>query len=135
MVSAMPSPVVPFLVAFLVCDAGSEDPDTGKKNLIGIFDRLWVATFPTQRPVTLYIKITDAEGHYPIDIEYVQVSSSRVLGKGEGELTISDRTVSQDLLVSLPPMPIPGPGRYEFRLKMAGYFLGNAFFDAGQREA
>lgn len=56
-------------------------------------------------------------------------------GQGERELTIADRTVSQDSLVSPPPMPVPEPGRYEFRLKMAGYFLGNAFFDAVPRGA
>lgn len=122
-------------MAFLVGDAGSQDPDTGKKNLIGVFDQSNAGTFPALPPVTLYIKITDAEGHYPIEMEYVQVSSNRALGKGERELTIADRTNSQGSLVTPPPMPVPEPGRYEFRLKMAGYFLGNAFFDAVQRGA
>ena len=71
-------------MAFLVCDAGSQDPDTGKKNLTGVFDRRCVGTFPALPPVPLYIKITDAERHYPIEIEYVQACRNRALGKGRG---------------------------------------------------
>lgn len=34
------SPIIPVLVAMLVCDVAVADPSTGKKNLIGIFNRV-----------------------------------------------------------------------------------------------
>ena len=55
------SNVVPVLVAALVCDVAVADPGTGKKNLIGVFNRVNVGKFPTKRPMSLYILGTDAE--------------------------------------------------------------------------
>ena len=130
-----PSNITPFLVAALLCDAAVADPTTGKKNLIGIFDRVNVTKFPTQRPITLYLKVTDAEGYYPIEIEYVYVNSGEVLGQVTGEMQARDRTISSDLYISLPPIPIPKAGRYEFRVKASNMFLGNAFMDVIQRPA
>ena len=127
-----PSQILPFLVAALVCDVAAEDPNTGKKNLIGIFDHIWSGAFPTELRMSLYIKLTDAEGYYPIEVEYVYVDDNTVLGKVEGELEVEDRTVSVDLVTHSPTLPIPYPGRYEFRIKASGMFLGNAFIDVSQ---
>lgn len=128
----IPSQITPFLVAALVCDVAAEDPNTGKKNLLGIFDHVWAGTFPTQRRMSLYIKLTDAEGYYPLEVEYVYVNDNTVLGKVEGEFEVEDRTVSGDFVMHSPPLPIPRPGRYEFRIKASGMFLGNAFIDVSQ---
>jgi hypothetical protein len=128
-----PSKITPFLVAALVCDVAVEDPTTRKKNLIGIFDRVNVSRFPTSRPMSLYLKITDAEGYYPIEIEYAFVNTGEVLGKAVGEVDIKDRTASADLVIPFPPLPIRQAGRYEFRVKASGMFLGNTFLDAVER--
>ena len=62
------SQVVPVLVAALVCDVVVSDPSTGKKNLIGIFDRVNVGKFTTTRRMSLYVKVTDADGDYDAEI-------------------------------------------------------------------
>ena len=128
-----PSQVVPFLVATLVCDTGCTDPSTQKKSLIGIFDRIVIGSFPSSRQVSLYFKVTDAEGYYPIGIEYANSDDNEVLATGNGELTVPDRNAFRDMLVALPRLPIPKPGRYEFRIKMSGFFLGNAVLEVIQR--
>lgn len=129
----IPSNITPFLVAALICDVAVEDPGTGKKNLIGIFDHVEAAAFPTARPMSLYLKMTDGEGYYPIEIDYVFVNTGELLGQVAGEIEIRDRTDSVDLCISLPPAPIPQPGRYEFRIKASGMFLGNTFIDVVER--
>ena len=73
--------MVPHLVAAIVCDVAVADPTTNKKSLIGVFDRLSVGNFPAKRPVSLYFKITDAEGNYDLDIRYVQSDTGKVLAK------------------------------------------------------
>ena len=124
------SKVVPVLVATLVCDVAVADPSTGKKNLIGIFDRVNAGKFPTQRPISLYIKLTDAEGHYKIEVKYVQVSSRKVLAGAEGELQSGSRLQSSDLYISFPPLLIPEEGRYEFQVWANSVYLGGTFIDA-----
>lgn len=129
------SQVVPLLVAAIVCDAAVTDPSTNKKNLIGIFDRINVGTFPTQRPMSLYLKVADAEGHYEFQIRFVQVSTGRVLARADGEVEATDRLKSTDLHMNFPPLPIPEPGRYEFQIWANAMFLGQAFIDAILRVA
>jgi hypothetical protein len=126
------SQVVPLLVAALVCDVAVADPSTGKKNLIGIFDRL-IGQFPTQRSVSLYIKLTDAEGLYKFQVRYVEASSGMELGRGEGEFRATDRRASLDLHMTFPPLPLPAEGRYEFQVWANSMFLGSTFIDAVQR--
>lgn len=127
-----PSQILPFLVAALVCDVAAEDPNTGKENLIGIFDHMRSGAFPAERQMSLYIKLTDAEGYYPLEVECVYVKDNTVLAKVEGGFEVEDRTVSVSFVMDFPPLPIPHPGRYEFRIKASGMFLGNAFIDVSQ---
>ena len=128
-----PSQVVPLLVAALICDVAVADPSTGKKNLIGIFDPINVTNFPSQRPMSLYFKVADAEGRYEFQIRYVQQSTGAMLAEAAGELIARDRLASTDLYISFPPLPIPGEGRYEFQLWANGMFLGSTFIDAVTR--
>jgi hypothetical protein len=128
-----PSQIVPFLVAALVCDVAVADPSTGKKNLIGIFDRVNVGKFPTKRQMSLYFKITDSEGYYSVNVKYVQVSAGRVLAEAGGEMHSTDRLASADLYIQFPPLSIPEEGRYEFQIWANSMFLGSTFIDAIKR--
>ena len=127
-----PSEINPYLLAALACDSGSTDPSTHKKNLIGIFDSIAATAFPMSRPVMLYIKFTDAEGYYPVRIELVKVATGEVGPWLEGDITINDRLVATELLISFEDAEFPEPGRYEFRIKMSNRFLGNITIDATQ---
>jgi hypothetical protein len=127
------SEVVPLLVAALVCDVAVADPSTGKKNLIGIFDQVHVSRFPTQRSMSLYMKIADAEGHYKFDVRYVQTDTDKILTKAEGKMAITDRLSSLDQYIPFPSIPIPAPGRYEFQIWANSMFLGSTFIGASQR--
>lgn len=125
--------MVPVLVAALICDVAVQDPVTGKKNLIGIFDRLWAGKFPTARPISLYIKITDAEGKYVLEVKYVKLDTDEVLGAATAEFKVEDRLQSFDFVIQLPPAPIPEAGRYEFQIWANETFIGSAFLDAVAR--
>ena len=124
------SKVIPVLVAVLVCDTAVADPTTGKKNLIGIFDRINVRTFPTQQPMSLYVKLTDAEGPYKVEVRYVQTNSGQELARAEGEAQFASRLGSLDFSIPLPPLPIPSEGRYEFQIWANNVYLGGTFIDA-----
>ena len=127
------SNVVPLLVAALMCDAAVEDPSTGKKSLIGVFDLVYVKEFPTQRPISLYFKVVDAEGLYKFDVRYVQVNIGKVLAQAEGELTVNDRLASSALHLPFPPLPMPEVGWYEFQIWANSMFLGTTSMRAVQQ--
>ena len=127
------SQVVPVLVAALVCDVAVADPSTHKKNLIGVFDRVNVGEFPTSRPMSLYVKVTDAEGDYDTEVRYVQVGSGKVLAQAQGKLHSASRLASAELLIKFPPLPIPAEGRYEFQVWTNSVFLGAASINAVPR--
>lgn len=125
-----PSRVVPVLVAALVCDTAATDPTSGKKTLIGIFDRLFAQSFPTGRPMTLYWKLTDAEGFYNVKARFVQLKTGTVLGEALGNLSVPDRMLAYDFYLSMPMLPFPEAGRYELQIVMNEAYLGGAVIDA-----
>ena len=125
--------VVPVLVAALICDVAVADPSTGKKNLIGIFDRVIVGAFPTKRAMSLYFKLADAEGFYDIEVKYINRSSNSEIVGAKTTLKVKDRLLSTDLYIPFPPLPIPKKGRYEFQIWANSVFLGIAFLDAVSR--
>ena len=131
------SQVVPVLVAALVCDSSSVDPTTNKKTLIGIFDRITVGEFPTERPVSLYFKITDATGAYDMSIRFVRSDSRQVLAeiKRKKPLIITDRLSSHDAVFPLSMIPLPESGTYEFQIWFNGTFLGSTPINVVQRSS
>jgi hypothetical protein len=127
------SNVIPVLIATLVCDVAVSDPSTNKVSLIGIFDKILADKFPTNRSLSLYMKITDAEGHYEIEVKYVQIKSMSVIAGIKANFNFEDRLKSSDLHIQLTPLPIPEEGRYEFQVWANSIFLGSAFIDAELR--
>ena len=75
----------------------ARDPSSGKWNLIGIFNQLGVARFPTQRPLSVYLKLSDAKGNYRLEIRFVQVSTGSHLAVASANLQIKERLASQDM--------------------------------------
>ena len=124
------SQIVPVLAAALVCDVACTDPSTGKHTLIGIFHTLHVMRFPTQRPYSLYLKVSGAEGYYEMDVRFVHVASSKILAKAEGKMQSNSRVVAMDLYIPFPPLKIPSEGQYEFQVWANSVYLGSTCIDA-----
>ena len=131
------SRVVPYLLAILVCDSGTIDRNSGKKTLVGIFDRVIAKKFPTSRWLSVYFKLSDAQGKYRFKVQYAQVRTGNILAEAETQdaLTIKSRLDTFSSLISFPvAIPIPEPGQYEFRLYANNMFLGRIAINAMQRE-
>jgi hypothetical protein len=117
-------------VAALIADTGAVDPTTQKKTLVGIFDRIFSSSFPMQRPLMLYFRITDGAGLYPIKIQLLQLAAEgRIVAEIDGELRLASRMHSVDFLIPTPPLPFPDPGRYEFRLLASDMHVGGVCLD------
>ena len=107
-----PSRIPPFLLGALVCDVAATDPSTGN------------GKFPAVRPMSLYLRLTDAEGHYPVRVDFVHAEKDALIARVEGAMDAPDRTVSMDAHFEFPPLPIPEAGRYGFRIYASDMNLG-----------
>ncbi len=124
------SQVRPLLTGPVLCDIAARDPASGKWNLIGIFNQVAATRFPTQRPLSVYLKLGDAVGMYQLEIRFVQVRTGEQLALATANLEISDRLASQDIGVAFPRVPIPTEGKYEFQIWANGMHLGAGTFTA-----
>ena len=122
----------PYPLAILLCDQIIVDEQSKKKTLVGIFDVIYAKGFPAQHPsLSVYARLTDAEGQYSFRMDYVQVKNDQLIGKGEvPSITITDRLKVQELVMQFPPIAIPEPGEYEFRLWANDRYIGRVKFTA-----
>ena len=128
------SKIPPYLVAALTCDVGAVDPSTGKKSLIGIFNTLFVQTFPTSRAVSLYVKVSDGEGFYPIQIQFMRSDDEQAIVEAQMDATWHRRDQPLDFLLPMPPLPFAAPGRHEFRILMSDMYVGRAVLEVLHRQ-
>jgi len=121
----------PKLNSILLCDFVAQDPQSGKSYVMGVFDRIWIASAPaTHRFLTIYARLTDAEGSYKVRIDFVNLATSEVIGSHEVEqpVEIRDRLSSFNVIVGIQNLPIPGTGDYSFQLHADDKFLGETPF-------
>jgi len=127
---AEPSNVHPYLLAVLLCDSVINEAGTGKKTIVGTFDKLLTPAFPAGYPFTIYVKFTDAQGSYRLRFEYVNLSTDTVLESRDLPLMkVPDRLEPAELVVNI-AANIPEPGSYEFRLYIDGAWFCRAPFSA-----
>ena len=126
---AIPTPVP---IAFLICDQVSVDVATGKKTIVGIFGDILVEQFPANHASTsLYAKLIDCEGRYEFRIEFMQVSAQSRLLEAKGEFISESRHRYAEIVLPNPPLPLPEPGEYEFRLWINNSFISSVRITAG----
>ena len=115
----------PSIKALLVCDAVAQEAGSGKKSLLGIFDKIVAGSFPHAHPqITVYFCIVDAEGSYDFRLELVQVNTDKIIAKAEvGPLEVKDRFDVTDGSIALRGLAFPAAGKYEFRLYANRTFL------------
>ena len=112
--------------AMLCADTAIREVGTNKVTLVGIFDRIFGPEFPLTwgRQIAVYVRMTDAEGTYPIRLELVRVDDEQAIGRLEGQAVIAQRLSATELIVNLPPgITFERPGRYEVRLFANGRFV------------
>ena len=114
----MTSPT-PKLNAMLICDYVITERGTNKKSLIGVFENIGASTFPcTHFAMSVYIKLTDAQGGYKFRLELVDLQSDTLIGKSEmpEEVRIPSPLDAHELVFNLRGVRFMHPGKYEFRI-------------------
>lgn len=121
----------PKATAMLVCDYVITEEGTRKKSLIGIFENIGSRRFPfTHHSLSVYIKLTEARGHYRFRLELVQLKTDKVTGQGEipKDVPISSPLRSHELVFNLRGLKFDQPGEYEFRIYANNRIFGQKTF-------
>lgn len=112
--------------AMLICDQALQEGATGKTSLVGIFENIAAHQFPARcGVVTVYAKLTDAQGDYRIRLELVNSSNLTVIGHGQLRATVGDRMVPAELVFQIGGLVFEKPGPYEFRLYANDRWVGS----------
>jgi hypothetical protein len=123
----------PVVKSFLIADSVIHDRITGKWSIIGVFDRVMAARFPTfHSPLAFYLKLADAEGTYKIRVELRDADDRRV-GQIEGiQIEVKQAGHAVDIGFPAPPLWLEKPGKFQFQLFANDEFLASVPLDAVQ---
>lgn len=113
--------------AMLICDYVITERGTNKKSLIGVFENIGASTFPcTHFAMSVYIKLTDAQGDYRFHLELVDLQSDVTIGKSEmpEEVRVPSPLDAHELVFNLRGVRFMHAGKYEFRIFANGKIFG-----------
>lgn len=126
----MPDAPIPSVVAMLVCDQVIIEFGTGKKSLIGIFEAINSAVFPTQMKIGIYAKLVDVEGDYDVLIRLVNLKDESRVADMKAQAKGLKREAAAEIVVNIAGLIIPEPGKYEFQLFANDAFLHRVTMNA-----
>ena len=125
----------PILQALVLADHVYTDAMSGKKIIAGVFHNLWAAAFPTRfsRWTWAYVCLTELKGSVPITLRYTDLQTNEVL-LSTRTLTMqsSDPLQSCELLIQVPPFPMPHAGTYVFEVFAGDESIGSLRITVGE---
>lgn len=122
---------VPKANAMLICDYVITERATNKKSLIGVFENIGAMQFPcTHFQLSVYIKLTDAQGHYRFRLELVDLKNNALIGKSEmpDAIQIPNPLITHELVFNLRGLRFPHAGEYEFQIFANDRIFGQKSF-------
>jgi len=118
----------PVLQALVLADHIYVDSQTNKKVIAGTFNRIWAKEFPAQHhaPTWAFLCLTDVQRDCEITLRYVDLKDQMVLLEA-APLTLKsdDRLASDELVVQVPPFPMPHAGVYAFEVYADDELIGS----------
>ncbi len=120
-------------LALHVCDEVIEDAKTGKKSLIGLFNRIVSARFPCVHPkLHVFVSITGGRGRRRAELRCVNQSTRAVLLSSRGEISFSNPNAVIDVNFLLTNVTFPEPGSYSFEFLCDGELVFDRLFTVQQ---
>jgi len=120
---------VPKLIAILVCDETIRDQATGKHTLVGLFNRIGVASFPyVHRRLHVFLSLTNGHGDAVGELWLVSRATDEVVVRLGGKMRFPDPLAVVEMDFCLNNIAFPKPGRYSFDFYCNGEMVGSRPF-------
>ncbi|UCC31817.1 MAG: hypothetical protein JSU86_05970 [Phycisphaerales bacterium] len=127
----------PVLQALVLADHIYVDERTKKNIIAGTFSRLWTNKFPAMfgRTTGAYICLTEVQGKVPISLRYTDLKTNEVLLSTEAfTLQSGNPLATHELIVEVPPFPMPHAGVYVFEVYAGAEAIGSLRLTVGKVE-
>src|SRR3989338_11527853 len=118
---------VPKTNAMLICDYVITEQGTNKKSLIGIFENITAPQFPmTHYSLSVYVKLTDAQGDYQFRLELVDLKTNGVLAQCAlpQSVHIGNPLETRELVFNLRGLKFSQAGQCEFQIYANDHIFG-----------
>ncbi|MEA2011979.1 MAG: hypothetical protein U9O87_02685 [Verrucomicrobiota bacterium] len=103
----------PMGLSLIICDTMIEDKNTGKKSLIGIFDRLASMNFPCMHPtLSVFVSMTSGRGEYPCEIVCKHKAGEEIAFNAKGKVLMKDPNQVVDIVFNFRNIKFPSKGVY-----------------------
>ena len=114
------------MLAFLACDGSSLEPASHKTNLFGLFDVIYIESFPSIfRPFSLFVKLANAPRRIRGEIRgYTPDGKQFGAAKIKMSASAKDAKAATGFILQVGPVPIPQPGIMHFDLEIDGVVIG-----------
>ena len=118
------SSVAPQALALVVCDAVHEDPSTGKRTLLGLFNGLTCRQFPAVHPaLAVYAAITEGYGEYRVILRITDSEGTASLYESGTEIRFLDPRTVAEISFTFLRLRFPVAGEYRVQLHVGEHFL------------
>lgn len=115
-----------FIEVFSLCDAATSE--SGKLNILGAFDTIWVKEFPLVYPhCALAIRLrfsTLEQGQHRVDVRFIDEDGKNVLAPAGGPLDVQmpegQRSASANLILNIQALKIEKVGECSVELSIDG---------------
>ncbi len=120
----------PILKAMLLCDLTIVEEGTHKRSLIGLFDRISAAQFPTvHNAMSVYVQFREIEGTFDFLLELFDLQEGKPLNRAPIQgCAIQDRSRDHELVFNLMAVKFEHEGDYEFRIYVNDVIFGQKSF-------
>ena len=122
--------------SMLICDYVLQDVRTGKKSLIGMFNKISSSQAPIRHSqLSIFVALTEGNGEYECELRCVNASTNKVIANLSGKLNCSNPCVIMEMSFDFNNVVFQEFGVYRFELLTAGEILNSCQFDVVQIEA
>ena len=109
----------PMGLSLQICDSVIEDKHTGKKSLIGLFDRIHARVLPCVHPaMAVFVSITGGRGEYPCEIVCRHQDGTTLAFEAKGKVALADPRQVVDLVFRMNGVRFPLEGLYWVTFQM-----------------
>src|SRR3989339_796238 len=108
---------------FVLCDAATSDA-SGKFNILGAFDTLWVTKLPAVHPqctVALRIRFEPHEGgEHDVRVNFIDEDGNHIIPSANGKINVQfkgqQRAIAANLILNLQRLQLKSSGEYSIDL-------------------